>query len=253
MDKFLTFEGEMPIWLNDFDFIDKSVRDTFTRLALSLTDNNQNAILSGCRITAAQGGVSWTSGVVLLRGEILPIEAGNSPLSTTQLFFNVSESFNAEGDRSFKNGTLHRCYSVRKAVINDVSGGLSVRGVRSLDSFLKAEDILNVNTDTTAVEMNVIRKKSGGLYIRAKLSAFPGTQLVSGSVSGLTSDETAPFIGKHTYASLYFKSSDGLEIIPIEISCDSGENSKLSISILASKSPSLRYGDGQFYCRLSDM
>ena len=119
MDKFLTFEGEQPIWLDDFNFIDASIRDTFKKLVVAMSRNEEgNVILYGCSVSPAGFMTKWTEGIVSIDGEILPVTAGqvSGNISTDSLYFSIINDFDSAGNRILKNGEERQCYNIRKAI-----------------------------------------------------------------------------------------------------------------------------------------
>ena len=146
MNKFLTFQGQQPIYLGDFDFFDKSVRETLADLVQSLTGGESPVILSGCEMTQSSGSYgrinyTWTAGVVVLDGEVLPIDAGNASGTAQRGFrFIIETSYDDTGKRQMKAGNIVDCYQIRKAVIT----GITDPTVKSweLDDVKRFDDIL---------------------------------------------------------------------------------------------------------------
>lgn len=123
MDKFLTFAGTQPVYLGDVDFMQTSAANTFKQLARALMDSN-NAILQGVKITRGGDNVTFSPGIVVLNGEILPFEG--AILTTAEAYYFHVES-TLSGARTFKNGESHDCYETRKAVINtNAVGGVNI-------------------------------------------------------------------------------------------------------------------------------
>ena len=110
MNKFLTNRGEMPIWLGDIDFMNEAVRDSLIGLAKAITgQDDPTCIISGCEVSST--GV--TAGLVMLSGEILPVEGSTIVSPSYHLEINSTYS----GDRTFKDGTVHSAYETRVAVV----------------------------------------------------------------------------------------------------------------------------------------
>lgn len=110
MNKFLTNRGEMPVWLGDIDFMNEAVRDSLIGLAKAITgQDDPTCIISGCEVSST--GV--TAGLVMLSGEILPVEASKIVSPSYHLEINSTYS----GDRTFKDGTVHSAYETRVAVV----------------------------------------------------------------------------------------------------------------------------------------
>lgn len=254
MDKFLTFEGEMPIWLNDFDFIDKSVRDTFDRLVKSFTDGVMNdVILSGCVFTAKSGMVSWTSGVVALGGEILPLESGSMSGSIGDMYFTIANLYDSGGSRTFKNGTPHNCWNIRKAAVTTTPGDHKVSHLKTLDYYLKLDRTYSVaGFSSSGNRLRLIKGKGGGLYLQGDIAALLPNLVSGAKVNDLSITEASGYLGKHTYTTGYYKRQDGeLATFLADIYMYSDSNDVL-LDITISGSPVLST-EGQIYCRLFDM
>lgn len=104
MNKFLTYEGQQPIYLGDIDFMNEAVRDTFAHLARVITGQDKpTCILIGCNAT-----LNGTSdGIVCIEGEILPASA--SELSTGH--YEILSIYG--GERRFKDSQLRYCWENR--------------------------------------------------------------------------------------------------------------------------------------------
>ena len=153
MDKFLTHQGQQPIWLGDFDFFDKAVRDTFRQVLKIIALGHDTLVLYGCEGTMEATDVSeesydlvfkWNDGVVLLDGEILPVKAGQISYTTTidnpQIpVFSAVNSYDASGRRMMKDGSTVDCYQIRRATV--VASGVSQDKYRA-DVPIKLDDIL---------------------------------------------------------------------------------------------------------------
>lgn len=123
MDKFLTHQGQQPIWLGDFDFFDKAVRDTFANLVKFIAGNERVVFLTdpGIELFSPGDGLSglkWNDTAVLLDGEILPMPAGQTSVSVvaqSKVFITVSRTYDDAGTRTMKSGDKVDCYEIRKA------------------------------------------------------------------------------------------------------------------------------------------
>lgn len=263
MDKFVTYDGEQPIWLDDFNFMDKAVRDTFKRLVLSLSGNIGNAILYGCDVTDSAAGCSWTSGIVCIDGEILPIDAGQAG-SGAVLYFSLQESFDPAGDRTFKNGAEHRCYSIRKALLSTTQSDIPYNGIGRLDSILKSrlstDTYYSIEDEKGAGKAKIIKSSSGAFFLSLTLSApvmgLSTDTLVNGAkILGLSFDDAAGIIGKSTPAIMTYISSSMTvgNIYPVIITISRSEDSASPLlTVKFTGSESLNFGTGYIYCRLID-
>lgn len=125
MNKLLTFTGTQPVYLGDIDFMQNAASAAFKQLLRGIlnspSDDGMNAIIQGVEIAYDGNGIwSWTDGVVVLGGELLPIAAGSISASTAgELYLHVYSTLS--GTRTFKNGQSHDCYDTRTAIINTTS------------------------------------------------------------------------------------------------------------------------------------
>lgn len=117
MNKFLTFEGQQPIYLGDIDFMNNAVRDTFAHLARVITGQDKpTCILIGCNSI-----IDGTSdGVLCIEGEILPAAA--SELSAGH--YEIVSMYG--GERRFKDSMLHYCWEVRYANLVEGAGAYNL-------------------------------------------------------------------------------------------------------------------------------
>ena len=106
MDKFLTFPGVQPVYLNDIDFMQESVREAFRQLLQGLTGQDlPNCIL--VQPTASK------DGVICFEGEIMPYKF-YSGLVSGALCLRIETAYS--GSRTFKDGSSHNCYETRYVV-----------------------------------------------------------------------------------------------------------------------------------------
>ena len=140
MNRLLTFAGQQPIYLGDFDFMQDASKGMFACIARALMNQESdtlNAILQGVNIQYVYSDqqYEWDAGVAVLNGEVLPVLAGSlSGRVGTSLYFHVSED--TSGERVFKDGTTRNCWATRYAYIDgNRTGGVSVASVERSASF----------------------------------------------------------------------------------------------------------------------
>lgn len=124
MNKFLTFEGQQPIYLGDIDFMQEAVRDGFAHLARVITGQDKpTCILIGCNPT-----VDGTSdGILCIEGEILPAGA-------SELFAGHYEIMTMQGgERRFKDNLMHYCWEIRFAQLVEGSGAYNLADLPRLN------------------------------------------------------------------------------------------------------------------------
>ena len=122
MNKFLTFQGQQPLYLGDIDFASAAVRDAFKKLMIGLAGcDPANAIISGVVGFTGQYPVHFSSGVVCIDGEILPVAESHFQGSLSEAFyFRINSSYS--GSREFVGGETHDCWETRTVeVTKDVT------------------------------------------------------------------------------------------------------------------------------------
>lgn len=119
MNKFITTDnGGLPIVLDDFRFIDDSVRNAFFGLATSWGLTNEDSyILNGCVITVGAT-IDVTSGYVVILGEIYKVRAHSITAtvpSLSELVFAPLIAFGSAGNKTFDSGGTFDTYELRTA------------------------------------------------------------------------------------------------------------------------------------------
>lgn len=154
MNKLLTYQGAQPVYLGDIDFMQNAASSGFLMLAKALTGvsgDTQNAILQGVEITRISSEQTHVSaGVVLLNGELLPVEEATINVSwRAPLYFHIDSVLSSE--RTFKDGSSHKCHDTRSAYIN----GASSDGI-ALDNVPRIAHVLENHVyEATTVSGNV--------------------------------------------------------------------------------------------------
>lgn len=123
MNKFLTYQGQQPLYLGDIDFASDAVRDAFAQLLKGLTGSDgANAILRGVVGSTHNNNVVFSAGIVSIDGEILPVEANagiNGSMSDT-FYLRVKSTYG--GSRTFLDSETHDCWETRSVeVTKDVT------------------------------------------------------------------------------------------------------------------------------------
>lgn len=122
MNKFLTFQGQQPLYLGDVDFASQAIRDAFKLVLRGLTGSDSaNAILRGVAPSTRNSSVSFSAGVVSIDGEILPVETSLVSGSLSDTFYlRIKSTYG--GSRTFKDGETHSCWETRSVeVTKDVT------------------------------------------------------------------------------------------------------------------------------------
>lgn len=223
MDKFLTYEGGQPVWLDDLKFIEKSVKDTFIRAIAAFAQYPYiNCILQGCEVTETEDYVNWTSGVIMFDGEILGIDAGRIPIQSGQTYsFAIIESYDPFGERTFRDGQSHNCYQIRTATIayngdraHSVDGTPVLR--EEMDNLYHLEKKFVVykspSSDDYQTKAEII-VSGGGLYLSGTLEALPKLDEDAKFIIPETQIDTSLLHGVswpvgHRRAVLYYKAFD---------------------------------------------
>ena len=118
MNKFLTKNGGMPIWLEDLDFMQDSCREALSQIVSGLTGiENPTCIVYGC--DESDSGVS--DGIVCLNGEIMPLE--ESSIDVRRQYARVVRRTILSGDRVTKNGSKVQCHEYSYAMLVEAEDG----------------------------------------------------------------------------------------------------------------------------------
>jgi len=121
MNKFITTDvGGLPIVLDDFRFIDDSVREAFFGIVTAWgVANEESYILSGCEITLGVN-ISVAAGYVVIQGEVYKFNAqsitGTAP-SGEEVTFVPSTAFDSAGNKTFDSGGTFDTYQLRTAAL----------------------------------------------------------------------------------------------------------------------------------------
>ena len=173
MNKFLTYQGTQPVYLGDIDFMQNAAGDTFKALAKALMNNpsdSLNGILQGVEISfPTSGTIAWTSGIVILSGEILPVAAGTiSGTTSSTLYFHINSVLS--GERPFRDGQNKFCYDTRSAYLSLVSeGGVALADMPYFQAGDSARDYApswaadNVNSAS-------LKERGGLFYLEALIT-----------------------------------------------------------------------------------
>lgn len=203
MNRLLTFAGQQPIYLGDFDFMQDASKGMFACIARALMNQESdtlNAILQGVNIQYAYSDqqYEWDAGVVVLNGEVLPVLAGSlSGRVGTSLYFHVSEE--TSGERVLKDGTTRNCWATRYAYINgNRTGGVSVASVERLHKNENQEedsdDVVYIGTTSSPLfSSGKLIRKNGFWFCDIVMAITEATYSTFGSISfsGLSAEHVA--------------------------------------------------------------
>lgn len=203
MNRLLTFAGQQPIYLGDFDFMQDASKGMFACIARALMNQESdtlNAILQGVNIQYAYSDqqYEWDAGVVVLNGEVLPVLAGSlSGRVGTSLYFHVSE--HTSGERVFKDGTTRNCWATRYAYIDgNRAGGVSVASVERLHKNENQEEdsddvVYTGTTSSLLISSGKLIRKNGFWFCDIVMAITEATYSTFGSISfsGLSAEHVA--------------------------------------------------------------
>jgi len=113
MNKLLTTtSGQMPIYLDDFRFLDAIYREGIENIVKTYA-NNQNCILYGCEITNVAGGVQVNNGAIWYQNEMFAF-VGGTLTGTGIPCFQIEEI--TQSPRIFGNGQTHNAHLIRRMI-----------------------------------------------------------------------------------------------------------------------------------------
>jgi hypothetical protein len=206
MDKFKTdFLGRMPIFLNDFRFMDGIYRNAFASVMKTL--GADNIILYGCGLTNnGNGTYTVAAGAVVVNSEIhLCLAHTFACTNINEAYFVVTETFDPEGNRLYGDNVSRDTYLLRRVVasqhnpqpVNSISANasrFSAIYIKEGDARLTNSRQSNNNFDSAAIartNLDVFSKGETGTQISTAINA-----LINGSPGALdTLKELADAMG----------------------------------------------------------
>lgn len=169
MDKFLTFPGVQPVYLNDIDFMQESVRESFRQLLQGLTgQDSPNCIL--VQPTASK------DGVICIEGEIMPYKYYSGPVSGA-LCLQIETAYS--GFRTFKDGSTRNCYESRYVV--GYNG--SINGEKYCARAFPLFSDLILKGTPTEVQHGLNRKENDGVIVEVNWANIGDLYHLEGHVS----------------------------------------------------------------------
>jgi hypothetical protein len=127
--------GGAPIRNDDWKFDQDAVRDALKGVSSFL---GANALLNGCVPSPSGGGHVFTSGYVLINGEVLFVPAVTAPIPFDEdgNYFQIQESnVSPDGDIVMENGNAVNIYKQRIAVIGYDSDSLPPNAITWLSAY----------------------------------------------------------------------------------------------------------------------
>lgn len=118
MDQLLTsFNGKMPVTLDDFRFADQANRNAFYALMTAFGVSQAESFkISGCTVVRNGNTFSCAAGYISLAGEICKVDAHSiNVLPYQSAKFQLHISYDPAGLKAYEVGTMHDCYQIRKA------------------------------------------------------------------------------------------------------------------------------------------
>lgn len=169
MDKFLTFPGIQPVYLNDIDFMQESVREAFRLLLQGLTGlETPNCILLAP--------TESRDGVICFEGEILPYKFYSGVISRN-LCLRIESSYS--GSRTFKDGATRDCYESRYVVGYD---GDSLTEPHPIRGFFLFSELIR-QPQSVAVNHMSDRKENDNVIVEIHTASIGDLYHVEGQIS----------------------------------------------------------------------
>lgn len=187
MNNYLTWAGTQPVYLGDIDFMQDAVKQAVLLLIRSMAndaDATPNVILQGVDFAASTAyQLTWTDGVVVLDGEILPISAGSLPRESGDVpYFHVVST--TSGSRTFKDGQTHDCFETRVATIDmNSADGVAVASVARLPHISSNVTLSSTTATGDFITGADLRRKSDAWYLYMYISVASGENVVAGTVT----------------------------------------------------------------------
>lgn len=133
MDKFITTgNGGNPIVLDDVRFflgqIVSGNHGIYQALNNMLRGYGDNFIVQGVVASGVTPNIAITEGWIMLAGELLKVDAQTGIDTTSEDSFTKVSTFNAAGNKTFRNGAIIDTYEQNRGVVNSLAGTLDFDG-----------------------------------------------------------------------------------------------------------------------------
>jgi hypothetical protein len=199
--------GRMPIVLDDLRFINDSLKEVINGIVAH--DTSSVVILSGCEIdytSLSAGTLNMTAGAVYYNGEIYSVNAVTSMTYDLTVRWEIEETNDPAGLKTFASGTSHNTYKIRKAVVKQggtvPSGALYFALTRSIfdiyrngmgkyTELVKVDPFISVDSPYSKSANNPLRawkNVNGSISFTGELITSGG----NGSTIGLLDPEFRP-------------------------------------------------------------
>lgn len=219
MNKFLTYQGQQPLYLGDIDFASQAIRDAFKLVLRGLTGSDSaNAILRGVAPSArsSSSSVSFSAGVVSIDGEILPVEASlvSGTISDT-FYLRIKSTYG--GSRTFKNGETHSCWETRSVEVTAAVTDYPLSAFRRLRGGFGSQ---KWHYEQGGVDFNLVRT---GLVWLVTIKRTAMTSLEEHffevNVPGIQSNDLLSFPTSDTLvpATVFIDGNDGITAEPLAV------------------------------------
>jgi len=193
MDKFIkTDTGGLPLRLDDLIWeqgeLDASNFGIYQALQADLLAYGTDYIVEGC----TYGAPNITAGWIMLASELLRVDAH----AGTDNYFAKVSTFDARGDKTFKDASSQSTYQVNRGVLNAASGSLNITTALRLED--KVIQLLATSTEEFAVA-NIpnlpASKTTSGTFAAARIpqateGAVGGGELVTQAEMNTGTDDT---------------------------------------------------------------
>lgn len=158
MNKLLFPNGGVPLYGDDFGFLDTANRDALKGILFEVAKvYNGNFILGGCELAVAGANFTVSSGWLMVDYEVCKFDGGTYPVSGGVTgTFSLSVTSDPGGLKAFANGSSQQTWQVRKAVFSAGVTAGSPLDYEELRRFSDAvESLINQKvTSSTSFTMN---------------------------------------------------------------------------------------------------
>lgn len=217
MNKFLTFQGQQPLYLGDVDFASQAIRDAFKMVLQGLTGSSDaNAILRGVVPSTRSSTVFFSAGVVSIDGEILPVVESTVTGTLSDTFY-LKINSTLGGSRVFKDGETHSCWETRSVEVTKTVTDYPLASFRRLQGGFGTQ---RWHYDQGGVDFNLA--KTGLLWVMTiKRTAMTGLEehFFEVNVPGIQSDDLQSFPSVATLipTTVYINGDNGVTSEPLEV------------------------------------
>lgn len=167
MNKILTNSGGQPFFLDDINFLESAICESFKGLLSGITKNSGMYLTDLRFIRANDETISWVDGYIVLGEEVLPVKRGVlNAKSDTPLYWDIKSL--KEGSRIFEDGQEHNCYEIREAILTTAVTDFPENKIKSITEAIY--ELMTYKFEMPLISQDINRTYSDGYGCAGKIT-----------------------------------------------------------------------------------